>query len=103
MPIEDPTVEWDERDSPYVEVARLAIPAQEFSTDAQNRFCEQLQFAPWHALPDHRPVGALNRARLAVYRAVSDRRHTRNGVRRAGPRGWCLDLSGAACPAEEAP
>ena len=54
MPIEDATIEWDEHDSPYFPVATLRIPAQEFSTDAQNRFCEALQFAPWHALPEHR-------------------------------------------------
>jgi hypothetical protein len=103
MPIEDPTIEWDQRVSPYVPVARLTIPAQEFSTDAQNRFCEQLSFAPWHGLPDHRPVGALNRVRQAVYREVSRRRHARNGAPRGEPRGWCLDLSGAPCPAEGFP
>jgi hypothetical protein len=86
-----------------VPIATLTIPAQEFDTDAQNRFCEQLAFAPWHALPAHRPVGVLNRARLAVYREVSHRRHARNGVPRGEPRGWCLDLSGAPCPAEDSP
>jgi len=97
MPIEDPTIAWDERDSPYVPIARLHIPAQEFSTDVQNRFCEALSFAPWHGLPAHRPVGALNRVRRAVYLAVSQRRHARNDERRREPRGWCLDLSGAPC------
>ena len=97
MPIEDPTIEWDERDSPYVPIATLTIPAQEFSSDVQNRFCERLSFSPWHALPAHRPVGALNRVRQAVYREVSRRRHARNGVPRGEPRGWCLDLSGSPC------
>jgi hypothetical protein len=101
MPIEDPTIAWDERDSPYVPIARLEIPAQEFSTDVQNRFCEALSFAPWHGLPAHRPVGALNRVRRAVYLAVSQRRHARNAEPRHEPRGWCLDLSGAPC--EEQP
>lgn len=101
MPIEDPTIEWDQRDSPYVPIATLRIPAQEFSTDVQNRFCEQLSFAPWHALPAHRPVGALNRVRRAVYREVSRRRHARNDAPRGEPRGWCLDLSGAPCPEDE--
>jgi hypothetical protein len=103
MPIEDPSIQWDEDESPYVPVATLTIPVQEFSSDLQNRFCEQLSFAPWHALPEHRPVGALNRARLAVYREVSRRRHARNDVPRGEPQGWCLDLSGAPCPAEDSP
>ena len=97
MPIEDPTIEWDQRESPYVPIATLTIPVQEFNTDVQNRFCEQLSFAPWHSLPAHRPVGALNRVRQAVYLEVSRRRHARNGLRRGEPRGWCLDLSGTPC------
>jgi hypothetical protein len=100
MPIEDVTIQWDERDAPYVPVARLFIPRQEFSTDVQNRFCENLQFAPWHGLPAHRPVGSLNRARGAVYRAVSQRRHNHNGSPRGEPRGWCLHF-GPCPPSEE--
>jgi hypothetical protein len=90
MPIEDPTIQWDERDAPYVPLATLRIPRQEFSTDLQNRFCEQLQFSPWHALPAHRPVGSLNRIRRVVYREVSRRRHFHNVMPRGEPRGWCL-------------
>ena len=99
MPIEDPTIQWDERDSPYVAIATLTVPRQEFNTDVQNRFCERLSFTPWHALAAHRPVGALNRVRQAVYREVSRRRHARNGAPLGEPRGWCLDLSGRPCPA----
>lgn len=98
MPIEDPTVLWREEDSPFRPVARIEIPRQTFSSDAQNQFCEQLSFAPWQGLPAHRPIGGLNRARKAVYEQVSKRRHARNGFERREPKGWCLDLTGAACP-----
>ena len=37
MPIEDATVKWPERLSPYVPVARLRLPAQRFDSDAQLR------------------------------------------------------------------
>ena len=38
----------------------------------------------------------------APTRAVSySRRHARNAVERFEPRGWCLDLTGAACPEGE--
>ncbi|MEK1942330.1 MAG: hypothetical protein AAAB16_18325, partial [Pseudomonas sp.] len=35
-------------------------------------------FNPWHALPEHRPLGGINRLRKAVYEAVSAYRHERN-------------------------
>jgi hypothetical protein len=105
MPIEDPTIRWSEEISPYRPVARIEIPRQQFSSDAQNQFCEQLSFAPWHGLEAHRPVGGINRARKAVYNAVSERRHAHNGFERHEPQGWCLDLTGRPCPpgSERAP
>jgi catalase len=100
MPVEDSTVEWRESDSPFVKVARVTIPAQAFDTPEQNAFCEALSFTPWHALPVHRPAGAMNRLRRAVYEQISRYRHGKSGTARAEPRGWCLDLSGQACPGE---
>lgn len=101
MPIEDSTVLWREEDAAFETVARIEIPPQRFSTDEQNQFCEQLSFAPWQGLPAHQPLGGLNRARKAVYEAVSKRRHARNGVKRCEPQGWCLDLTGGTCTGGE--
>ncbi len=101
MPIEDPTVLWSEQDSPFVPVARITIPKQAFDTPAQERLCEDLSFSPWHALPEHEPVGGLNRLRKALYLEVSRYRHARNQAPLAEPQGFCLDLSGASCPAGE--
>lgn len=84
-PIEDPSIEWKERDSLFFNVATLRIPKQVFDTPEQNKFCENLSFTPWHALPEHRPLGNLNRARLAVYQAISKARHGANGAPRAEP------------------
>ena len=104
MPIEDPTVEWKESDSPFVPVARITIPKQKFDTDQQKAFCENLSFSPWHALPDHRPLGGLNRVRRAVYLEDADTaaprtaRSTSTASKAAQePRGWCLDLTGKPC------
>ena len=99
MPVEDATVLWSEKDSPFVPVARVAIPKQEFDTPEQNAFCENLSFTPWHALPAHEPVGAMNRVRKALYQEISRFRHQMNAAPRAEPRGWCIDLTGATCPA----
>jgi hypothetical protein len=65
MPVEDTTIEWKESDSAFVPVARIEIPGQEFVSNQD--VCEDLSFNPCHALPDHRPVGALNRVRKQVY------------------------------------
>ncbi len=101
MPVEDPTVLWSEKDSKVRPVARVAIPKQSFGDPAQDRLCEDLSFTPWHALPEHEPVGGINRVRRAVYTELSRYRHARNGAPRAEPRGFCLDLGGATCASEE--
>lgn len=78
MPIEDPSVEWNESISPFATVAHIRLPAQDFDSNEQNLFCDNLSFSPWHALPEHRPIGGINRLRKAVYEAVSLYRHERN-------------------------
>ncbi len=78
MPIEDPSIEWRETDSPFVRVATINIPQQTFDTPEQQAFCENLSFSPWHNLPEHQPVGQLNRIRKAVYAASSRYRHDEN-------------------------
>ncbi|MBV8312102.1 MAG: catalase family protein, partial [Planctomycetaceae bacterium] len=50
MPVEDPTVVWDEAKSPPTKVATLRIPVQQFDTAAVREFDENLSFTPWHAL-----------------------------------------------------
>ena len=70
-PIEDPTVEWAERDAPWVPLARLAIPAQATESRAGRAlaaYVERLSFDPWHALVEHRPLGAVMRARAVAYK-----------------------------------
>jgi hypothetical protein len=79
-PIEDPTVRWSEALSPFTKVATMIIPAQRLDLPGHAEFEENLSFTPWHALPAHRPLGGLNRARRAVYEAISRLRHERNGA-----------------------
>lgn len=82
-PIEQSTVEWKEDAAPPVLVAKITIPAQQFDSSAQMTFCENLSYTPWHALPEHKPLGAVNRARRVVYTAVSKARHGLNGASRS--------------------
>jgi hypothetical protein len=85
MPVEDPSVVWDEDLSPFQKVATIRIPAQSFDSAAQMEFCENLSLNPWHSLPEHRPLGALNRARKVVYQALSELRHELNHAPRQEP------------------
>jgi hypothetical protein len=85
MPIEDPTLEWDQARSPFVKVARLIIPAQSFDGPEQMEFCDNLSFTPWHSLPEHRPLGGINRARRTVYQTISQLRHDLNHAPRVEP------------------
>jgi hypothetical protein len=71
MPIEDASVEWDVRESPFVPVARIRIPRQDVGSAESSRRCEESSFNPWHCLPDHRPLGNMNRARRDIYAAMS--------------------------------
>jgi hypothetical protein len=71
MPIEDATVEWKERDSPFRPVARIRIPVQRLDQPGREALCEQIAFNPWHCLAPHRPLGDLNRARRAIYAAMA--------------------------------
>jgi hypothetical protein len=77
MPIEDATVEWKERDSPYRTVASIRIPRQKVNTPERATSCEQVSFNPWNCLVDHRPLGSFNRARREIYRAMATFREER--------------------------
>ena len=78
QPIEDPTVEWKTSEAPFATVADIVIPEQTFASAAQQTFCDNLSFTPWHGSTDQRPVGGINRIRLAVYAASSALRHDLN-------------------------
>ena len=74
-PIEDATVEWKERDSPYHRVATVRIPPQRFDDAERMTRGEQTAFNPWHCLTDHRPLGGMNLARREIYRAMAEFRN----------------------------
>ncbi|UYG06520.1 hypothetical protein [Halomonas sp. M4R1S46] len=76
MPIEDASVIWI---SPEIPVATLRIPAQAFVTPERERLARELTINPWHALPDHRPLGNQNRARREIYYETSRVRQRING------------------------
>ncbi len=84
--VEDPRKSWDEKTSPLIKVADLEIQRQSdvTSKDLVN-FCENARFNPWHAHPDNRPLGQINRIRALVYREISKYRHEKNGIAEIEP------------------
>jgi catalase len=78
MSVEDSRIEWPEAAAPFYKVATITIPPQAFDTPPQNIACEELSYSPWHALPGHKPLGAVNRMRKVIYERIS-------AVRRSSP------------------
>jgi len=86
LEIEDASAVWDEAQTPYVNVAKITIPAPQRKIDGPQRVkrCEALAFTPWHCLADHQPLGSINRLRKAVYLASAKHRSARRPNRRRG-------------------
>ena len=77
-PIEDASVDWKEKQAPYVTVGRLSIPAQSGEElEAIQETIENAIFDPWQALFEHRPLGDVMRARKHVYLASQKGRGAR--------------------------
>jgi hypothetical protein len=80
MPVEDVSVEWDEKVSKPIPVATLTIGMQDIESSdgrALAEECEAMTFSPWNALAEHRPMGGINRLRQAVYLASQAKRVAR--------------------------
>lgn len=85
MPIENASVRWPEKLSPYRKVAILRIPAQKFDSLEQLNFDRHLSFNPWHCVAAHRPLGNQNRARKHIYLETSKFRQRMNSDERIEP------------------
>ncbi|HEY0367276.1 MAG TPA: catalase family protein [Pyrinomonadaceae bacterium] len=87
MPVEDASIEWPERLSPFVPVAKITIAKQEFRSAAQDKFARELSFNPWHCIAEHRPLGNQNRARYLIYSELSRLRQAMNKEPHVEPSG----------------
>lgn len=83
MPIEDPTVDWAKATPrpDWRKVATLHLKPQVPNTPERMELAQNMAFNPWHTLEEHRPIGGINRARRAVYPALSGDRLSANGHR----------------------
>jgi hypothetical protein len=80
QPVEDPTVEWDEDEAPFVRVGILRAPAQDsWDPKLVKTVDEETRFSVWTGVDAHRPLGNINRARRDTYRHSADFRADFNG------------------------
>lgn len=84
MPVEDPTVEWT---SPAVCLAKLTIYPQKFDSPEQMDYFGNLSWSPWNTLPEHSPLGGINRARKLIYDDSTQLRHSASGKALETPSG----------------
>ncbi|HEX2676231.1 MAG TPA: catalase family protein [Polyangiales bacterium] len=87
MPIENAAVRWPEALSPHVPVATIRIPKQKLDSPALQRFAATLSFNPWHCIPEHRPLGNMNRARKRIYDEMMRLRAAKNRTPHPEPTG----------------
>ena len=66
----------------FYKLATIHIPQQVFDTPEQNEFCENLSFTPWHTVPEHKPLGGINRMRKVIYERISQLRHEMNATKK---------------------
>lgn len=87
MPIENASVVWSEKRSPFIKVASIEIPKQHFANPAQDKFARNLTINPWHTLAAHKPLGNQNRARKTIYQITSRVRQSINAEQHIEPTG----------------
>jgi hypothetical protein len=84
MPVNDVTVEWPEKLSPFVTVGRVHLPRQDISGPKNFEKGDGLAFNQWRVTSDHRPLGEIMNVRR-IYSASAKVRRTLNHQRQAEP------------------
>ncbi|MEH2295872.1 hypothetical protein [Nostoc sp.] len=62
MSIDDTTIVWNEKESPFFTVGRMTVKHQQVNSPKESDFGENLSFSPANGLAVHRPVGAINQS-----------------------------------------
>jgi len=77
MPVNDATVEWPEKLSPFVTVARVHLPRQDISRPEILEKGDALAFNQWRVTTEHRPLGEIMDVRR-IYTVSAKVRRTLN-------------------------
>jgi hypothetical protein len=82
MPVNDSTVEWPEKLSPFVTVGQVHLPRQNIVGNDEKG--DALAFNQWRVTADHRPLGEIMQVRR-IYSASARVRRTLNHQPQAEP------------------
>ncbi len=86
MPVEDASIDWPQDQSPYQALGKIVIPAQDAYSPARRVFADDvLSFNPFHCLPEHLPLGSINRVRIKAYASSTNYRHATNAQPKVEP------------------
>jgi hypothetical protein len=86
MPVEDASIDWPQNQSPYQALGKIVIPAQEAFSPARHVYADEvLSFNPFHCLPEHLPLGSINRVRIKAYASSTTYRHATNAQPKVEP------------------
>jgi hypothetical protein len=77
MPVNDTTVEWPEKLSPFVTVGRVHLARQDISGPENFERGDALAFNQWRVTSDHRPLGEIMDVRR-IYTASAKARRALN-------------------------
>jgi hypothetical protein len=78
MPIENTSIDWSERLSPFTKIATVHIPKQDISSPANLDIADRISISPWRTRDDHLPMGQIMTVRREVYRRSAEVRRQIN-------------------------
>ena len=82
MPVNDATVEWPEKLSPFVTVGRVHLARQDISRPENPERGDALAFNQWRVTSDHRPLGEIMDVRRVYTTSAWVRRTLNNQPQR---------------------
>ena len=78
MPIENTSIEWSEKLSPFTKLAIIHIPKQDISSPVNLDIADRISITPWRTRGDHIPMGEIMTVRREVYRRSAELRRQIN-------------------------
>lgn len=78
MPIENTSIDWSEKLSPFTKIAIIHIPKQDISSPVNLDIADGISISPWRTREDHMPMGEIMTVRREVYRRLAEVRRQIN-------------------------
>jgi hypothetical protein len=78
MPIENTSIGWPEKLSPFTKLAIIHIPKQDISSPVNLDIADRISITPWRTRDDHIPMGEIMTVRREVYRRSAELRRQIN-------------------------